>query len=649
MKKFFSFCLMSMAAVTMSAAEVPFTVTPASGSVVEQISSVIFELDPDSGYVELEVTSKDDIHFYFNGEEFCGINRPMYGDASMELTPQIPILQPGEYELVIPAYSICWYDDAFMPFDNEEDLVFNYTIDDGGGIIGGDLPFNVTPAAGSVVEQISSVILALDTDSGYVEFDVNTKDDIYFNFNGEFFCGTKSTPFDDALEIIPQIPILQPGEYELVIEPYAICWANEDWSDVVDNFDQLVFTYTIDGGGTVIGGDLPFNVYPAPDSEVESLEVITLTLNFEDSPYVWMSIDFPEEMYFMSNGERLPIAINAETLDEVSWDIIPEAPITEAGTYELHIPAGCMLYMDDAEEFYDNPEEIVLSYIVLGVPEPAEPVVYDVVPTGYNPKDGSEIDFSERDFDGVTISVEEGILPAEDAMVTVVPVGYEDEAIEAPLAKVKYMNQLRAEWTAMEYNGEYLVIIPKGSFGDENWLNDPETGHANDAITLTYTIINAKDRASLVEYTLEPEVTYTDELTSFTLEFPEGVQMISNAYATLDNTEARYYEYAVFTDNGDNTFTVEFNEAPVEPGNYTFLVAEGLFGDQEFIESDGHKGVANAAVEMVIEFTSSGVKAVINNAYVEGVYNLNGVKVADSTDHLPAGIYIVNGKKVTVK
>ena len=29
-----------------------------------------------------------------------------------------------------------------------------------------------------------------------------------------------------------------------------------------------------------------------------------------------------------------------------------------------------------------------------------------------------------------------------------------------------------------------------------------------------------------------------------------------------------------------------------------------------------------------------------------GVYNLSGVKVGDQLDRLPAGIYIVNGKKV---
>ena len=40
---------------------------------------------------------------------------------------------------------------------------------------------------------------------------------------------------------------------------------------------------------------------------------------------------------------------------------------------------------------------------------------------------------------------------------------------------------------------------------------------------------------------------------------------------------------------------------------------------------------------------------VIQTLGIGGVYNLNGQKVADTTRNLPAGIYIVNGRKVVVK
>ena len=49
----------------------------------------------------------------------------------------------------------------------------------------------------------------------------------------------------------------------------------------------------------------------------------------------------------------------------------------------------------------------------------------------------------------------------------------------------------------------------------------------------------------------------------------------------------------------------------------------------------------------ILEFTDEALEAfgITRN----GVYNLNGQKVADTTENLPAGMYIVNGKKMYVK
>ena len=49
-----------------------------------------------------------------------------------------------------------------------------------------------------------------------------------------------------------------------------------------------------------------------------------------------------------------------------------------------------------------------------------------------------------------------------------------------------------------------------------------------------------------------------------------------------------------------------------------------------------------------ISFTELAPEAAFTLGF-KGVYNLNGQKVADTTDNLPAGIYIVNGQKIVVK
>ena len=51
----------------------------------------------------------------------------------------------------------------------------------------------------------------------------------------------------------------------------------------------------------------------------------------------------------------------------------------------------------------------------------------------------------------------------------------------------------------------------------------------------------------------------------------------------------------------------------------------------------------------------TGIKGVVaedvatRRPVVEGVYNLSGVKVGNSMENLPKGLYIVNGKKFIVK
>ena len=76
-------------------------------------------------------------------------------------------------------------------------------------------------------------------------------------------------------------------------------------------------------------------------------------------------------------------------------------------------------------------------------------------------------------------------------------------------------------------------------------------------------------------------------------------------------------------------------DAPVVPNSVELSFSDyGEDGDQETAIS-------------ILEFSDEALEAfgITRN----GVYNLNGQKVADTTENLPAGMYIVNGKKMYVK
>lgn len=92
---------------------------------------------------------------------------------------------------------------------------------------------------------------------------------------------------------------------------------------------------------------------------------------------------------------------------------------------------------------------------------------------------------------------------------------------------------------------------------------------------------------------------------------------------------------AASLEDPDKTVVVTLNDEPLvagEDGKYVFVVE-------------------NVTNSVSITTTTSGVKSMISDKTVSPVFNLQGIRVANSDDlnNLPAGVYVVDGKKVVVK
>ena len=104
----------------------------------------------------------------------------------------------------------------------------------------------------------------------------------------------------------------------------------------------------------------------------------------------------------------------------------------------------------------------------------------------------------------------------------------------------------------------------------------------------------------------------------------------------------------------------------VSEGNGTVYISEGMSygkGYRSYIEYTGTTPPSAKALSISFSGVEDGddngttteirvtelADDVIQTLGIGGVYNLNGQKVADTTRNLPAGIYIVNGRKVVVK
>lgn len=105
----------------------------------------------------------------------------------------------------------------------------------------------------------------------------------------------------------------------------------------------------------------------------------------------------------------------------------------------------------------------------------------------------------------------------------------------------------------------------------------------------------------------------------------------------------------------------------VSEGNGTVYISEGSSYGKGYRSYIDYTGTTTTTSAKALSISFSGVEDgddngtttdiriaeladdVIQTLGIGGVYNLNGQKVADTTRNLPAGIYIVNGRKVVVK
>lgn len=184
--------------------------------------------------------------------------------------------------------------------------------------------------------------------------------------------------------------------------------------------------------------------------------------------------------------------------------------------------------------------------------------------------------------------------------------------------------------------------------------NQMETKSNSADNTPTYTITKDGDKLTLTEFTV-----YNKAINPFI----EQHEFKSGGY-TAKCTPS----YCTANEKGNYSKLYKEGDIFVSEGNGTVYISEGKSygkGYRSYIEKDKTGTTTTTAKALSISFsgvedgddngTTTEIRVteladdVIQTLGIGGVYNLNGQKVADTTRNLPAGIYIVNGRKVVVK
>ena len=227
-------------------------------------------------------------------------------------------------------------------------------------------------------------------------------------------------------------------------------------------------------------------------------------------------------------------------------------------------------------------------------------------------------------------------------------------------------NDKLMKWTfdPITASGKYTLIIPKWYFA----LGEEMEGTTTKVTTFSYFVEN--NQSSGAAFDLTPvSVTPADgatvtEISEVVLTFdditfyPMSGDAPTATLVKIDGDAELVYVSEPVTENDWNfptIYTFSFATPITENGTYKFTVAKGAFCDETYDMEMGEAG--HACPELVYTFiigTGSGVEAVATEAVIDNVYSVDGKVVlrnasAADVKALPAGLYIVNGKKFVVK
>jgi hypothetical protein len=299
-----------------------------------------------------------------------------------------------------------------------------------------------------------------------------------------------------------------------------------------------------------------YTVTPASGSTVSELTKVNVLV--------------PEIEYFafdyQMDASKVVVTKDGETVstcqfrDANPWnsvDIELNTPISTAGTYTLHIPAGVLCYADDEgyEVSLGNPD-LDLTYTVV----PKEGVTYDVEPTSVSPEDGAEKAFNEVTLNFVFASEYDLVEGAHAVLASAID-GYE---YSKDIKLTNFYGTIIGRFTDLDEierptrDGAYTITIPKGTIGSASFLASGNTGYANDELVYHYTFTGlTKDNSSTtpVEFSVE-SVLFNDgsgfgdsslsaQWAEETAKIPDGSKF---TFKTSNNLAVGYIS-AVLTDN----------------------------------------------------------------------------------------------------
>ena len=243
-------------------------VTPESGSVVDEMTSIMIEYNRDIfdnlyGY-DIVATDENGNEAIFNISYGSDENPVPYN--CLYLVAKKPIKKAGTYTLTISSeWAYCYSSNWMEMYYIEQDVPYTFTVTGNNYVEGEDdeeivvdqafAITSITPENGSTVDVVDTIIIEYNKDI----FDELTGKDIIVTDeegNETIFTityGTEENPVPyNQICLVTETPITKAGTYSLTIgADWAYCYSS-NWMDIYFIEENVLYTFTVTGNSTAV-------------------------------------------------------------------------------------------------------------------------------------------------------------------------------------------------------------------------------------------------------------------------------------------------------------------------------------------------------------------------------------------------------------
>ncbi|MBQ2399062.1 MAG: hypothetical protein II308_03205, partial [Muribaculaceae bacterium] len=569
---------------------------------------------------------------------------------SIEITQEgmTEITADGRYALVIPRKDLIFNGDNKLLITAKE-FVFHYQI---GVIADGAFPITISPAAGSTVKELQTIVFEFSAADypNSMDYD-SSKNPMLYNAAGEVVAeghmGFADAATYMSLYVQFEAPVTEEGVYTLKVPAGAM--REYGWGVANPKLcPAMELTYTVSNAEP----QYTIAVTPAPSENASLKDLAQFTVTFDGV----QKIDFSTEAWYAyvqrldeSGNPVEDFGTECVKISDVAYTATLTSTPTELGTYRLTIPEGAIIVLDNEGVSGPN-KEATFDYVVTESG-------YGALPISISPASGSTVkelstivfEFSAADYPN-TMDYDSSKSPVlyneAGEEVAIGHMGFADAAT--------YMSLYVTFEAPITEEGVYTLEVPAGAMREYGWgIAYPKECPA---MTLTYTIGNVDPQYTITVTPAPSDNVALESISEFTVTF-EGVQKIDFS------TEA-WYAYVQLLDASGNpiqnfgaecekisevAYKATLMDTPTELGTYRLTIPENAI-----IVLD-NAGVSGPNKEATFDYnvTYVSVEDILADATEFNVYNINGVCLltnakAEDLKQLEPGIYIINGRKVFI-